>query len=79
MDFGSALVDASSKPRFIARKSIYGIKWKRIDIGENRSDGVSGGENMGLLGEDGVVKGRTMVVSKRAMESECVGVGRSSS
>ena len=48
-------------------------------LGRMRSDGVSGGEDMGSLGEDGVVKGRTMVVSKRAMESECVGVGRSSS
>ena len=44
-----------------------------------RSEGVSGGENIGSLGDDGVVKGRTMVVSMIAMESECVGVGRSSS
>ena len=48
-------------------------------LGRMRSDGVSGGEDMESLGEDGEVKGRTMVVSKRAMESECVGVGRSSS
>ena len=44
-----------------------------------RSGGVSGGEEIGSLGDDGVVKGRTMVVSKIAMESDCVGVGRSSS
>ena len=48
-------------------------------MGVMRSDGVSEGEAMGSLGDDGVVKGKTMVVSKRAMESECVGVGRSSS
>ena len=44
-----------------------------------RSDGVSGREKIGSLGDVGVVKGRTMVVSKIAMESECVGVGSSSS
>ena len=32
-----------------------------------RSDGVSGGEDTGLLDEDGVMKGKTMVVSKRGM------------
>jgi len=48
-------------------------------LGGMRSDGVSGGEDIGSLGDDGVVKGRIMVVSKIAMESECVGVGRSSS
>ena len=48
-------------------------------MGGMRSDGVSGREAMGSLGHDGVVKGRTMVVSKRAMESECVSVCRSSS
>ena len=48
-------------------------------LGGMRSDGVSGGEEIGSLGDDGVVKGRTMVVSRIAMESECVGVGRSSS
>ena len=35
--------------------------------------------DIGSLGDDGVVKGRIRVVSKMAMESECVGVGRSSS
>ena len=44
-----------------------------------RSDGVSAGEEIGSLDDDGVVKGRTMVVSKIAFESECVGVGSSSS
>ena len=44
-----------------------------------RSGGVSGGEEIGSLDDDGVVKGRTMVVSKIAFESECVGVGSSSS
>ena len=48
-------------------------------MGGMRSEGVSGGEEIGSLGDDGVVKGRTMVVSMIAMESECVGVGRSSS
>ena len=44
-----------------------------------RSEGVSGGEEIGSLGDDGVVKGITMVVSMIAIESECVGVWRSSS
>ena len=48
-------------------------------LGGMRSDGVSGGEDIGSLDDDGIVKGRTMVVSKSAMESECVGVCRSSS
>ena len=48
-------------------------------LGGMRSDGVSSGEEIWSLGDDGLVKGRTMVVSRKAMESECVGVGRSSS
>ena len=48
-------------------------------LGGMREDGVSGGEDIGSLGDDGVVKGRTMVVSRIAMESKCVDVGRSSS
>ena len=44
-------------------------------LGGMRSDGVSEGEDIGSLGDDGVVKGRTMVVSKIAMESNVLVLG----